>query len=66
MSLAYLTDLPGQANVIYSFKPVVTASDGTVRVPIWRKGECITADQYEVVRDTSMRLRYGTRTVARA
>jgi len=41
-------------------------SDGTVRVPIWRKGECITPDQYEVVRDTSMRLRYGTRTVARA
>ena len=40
--------------------------DGTVRVPIWRKGECITSDQYEVVRDTSMRLRYGTRTVARA
>src|SRR5438093_10621991 len=30
-------------------------SDGTVRVPIWRKGECITPDQYEVVRDTSMR-----------
>src|SRR5262245_21919711 len=40
--------------------------DGTVRVPIWRKGELITPDQYEVVRDTSMRLRYGTRTVARA
>jgi hypothetical protein len=41
-------------------------ADGTVRVPIWRKGECITPDQYEVVRDASMRLRYGTRTVARA
>src|SRR5262245_24904297 len=40
--------------------------DGTVRVPIWLKGERITPDQYEVVRDTTMRLRYGTRTVARA
>src|SRR4051812_11665357 len=40
--------------------------DGTVRTPIWLKGEHITPDQYEVVRDTSMRLRYGTRTVARA
>ena len=40
--------------------------DGTVRVPIWRTGESITPDQYEVVRDTSMRLRYGIRTVARA
>jgi raffinose/stachyose/melibiose transport system substrate-binding protein len=29
--LADLTDIPGQANVIDSFKPVVTASDGTVR-----------------------------------
>src|ERR1700704_4960202 len=41
-------------------------ADGTVRVPIWLKGEHITPDQYEVVRDTTMRLRYGTRTVARA
>src|SRR5205085_1767235 len=30
------------------------------------KGEPIGPDQYEVLRDTSMRLRYGTRTVARA
>ncbi|MDP3197311.1 ABC transporter substrate-binding protein [Tabrizicola sp.] len=30
-TLADLTDLPGQANVIDSFKPVVTAPDGTVR-----------------------------------
>ena len=41
-------------------------SDGTVRTPMWKKGEYITPDQYEVVRDTSMRMRYGTRTVARA
>ena len=40
--------------------------DGTVRTPIWLTGEHITPDQYEVVRDTSMRMRYGTRTVARA
>lgn len=40
--------------------------DGTVRTPIWLKGEHIGPDQYEVVRDTSMRMRYGTRTVARA
>ena len=37
--------------------------DGSVRTPIWLAGEHIGADQYEVVRDTSMRLRYGTRTV---
>ena len=41
-------------------------ADGTVRTPIWLTGEHITPDQYEVVRDTTMRMRYGTRTVARA
>ena len=40
--------------------------DGTVRTPIWKRGERITPDQYEVVKDVSMRMRYGTRTVARA
>lgn len=30
-TLANLTDLPGQANIVDSFKPVVTAPDGTVR-----------------------------------
>src|SRR3984893_16187844 len=40
--------------------------DGSVRTPIWLAGEHIGADQYEVVRDASMRLRYGTRTLARA
>src|SRR6266446_5812286 len=39
--------------------------DGTVRTPIWKQGEAITPDQYEVVKDTSMRNRYGTRTLAR-
>jgi len=40
--------------------------DGTVRTPIWQQGEIITPDQYEVVKDASMRNRYGTRTLARA
>ncbi|MFT7648394.1 MAG: hypothetical protein ACI8Y4_003146 [Candidatus Poriferisodalaceae bacterium] len=42
------------------------ATDGTVRTPIWLEGEEITPDQYDVVEDTSMKLRYGTRTLARA
>ena len=41
-------------------------TDGSVRLPIWQIGEQITADQYDLVRDTTKRLRYGTRTVARA
>ena len=41
-------------------------ADGTVRTPIWQQGEVITPDQYEVVKDASMRNRYGTRTLARA
>ena len=41
-------------------------ADGTVRTPMWKKGEYITPDQYEIKRDTSMRMRYGTRTVAHA
>ena len=40
--------------------------DGTVRTPIWKKGETISPREYEVVKDTSMRNRYGTRTLARA
>jgi pimeloyl-ACP methyl ester carboxylesterase len=40
--------------------------NGSIRTPLWLKGEYITADQYDVVNDTSMRARYGTRTVARA
>lgn len=41
-------------------------ADGTVRTPIWLRGERITADQYDVVTDPSMRLRYGNRVIARA
>lgn len=39
---------------------------GTVRTPMWKEGEVISADEYDVVQDTSMRDRYGTRTLARA
>jgi len=34
--------------------------DGTVRTPIWKTDELITADQYEVMEDKSMMERYGT------
>jgi acetyl esterase/lipase len=40
--------------------------DGSVRTPIWQKGEYVTPDQYEVVKDTAKRMKYGTRTSARA
>jgi hypothetical protein len=40
--------------------------DGSIRTPIWKEGEHITPDQYEIKRDTAMRMRYGTRTVAHA
>ena len=39
-------------------------ADGTVRTPIWLRGETITADQYEVKRDDSHREIYGTRRYA--
>src|SRR3954471_22132589 len=41
-------------------------ADGSVRTPIWVAGEHVTRDQYEIVRDTSKRMKYGTRTHARA
>ena len=40
--------------------------DGTIRTPTWLTGEHITPDQYEVIRDSSLRERYGTRTVLHA
>jgi len=40
--------------------------DGTVRTPIWQRGEYVTPDHYELVRDTGKRMKYGTRTSARA
>lgn len=49
----------------------VTASDHhkyslEVRTPIWLRGEYITPDQYEIVKDYSQRQRYGIRTLAKA
>src|SRR6266566_401590 len=35
--------------------------DGTVRTPIWKQGEVIAPDEYEIVKDPSKRNRYGTR-----
>jgi len=40
--------------------------DGSVRTPIWQKGEKITPDQYDVVQDASLRERYGTLIQAKA
>jgi hypothetical protein len=40
--------------------------DGTARAPIWRRGEYVTPDQYDLVEDTSKRMKYGTRRLARA
>ncbi len=37
-----------------------------VRTPIWLRGEHITPDQYDVIKDHSQRPRYGIRTLARA
>ena len=41
-------------------------SDGAARMPIWKKGEVITRDQYDLVHDDKLRARYGIRTFARA
>ena len=41
-------------------------ADGTVRTPIWKKDELITPEQYDVIKDSSIKDRYGTRTLARA
>lgn len=41
-------------------------ADGTVRTPIWKRGESITPDQYTVILDTEQRPRYGTRRLAKA
>jgi hypothetical protein len=40
--------------------------DGTVRTPLYKRGERVGPDQYDVIRDDSKRARYGTRTVAHA
>lgn len=40
--------------------------DGSVRTPLWKAREYITLDQYDVLRDDSLKARYGVRIVARA
>ena len=40
--------------------------DGSVRTPIWQKGEEISRDQYDIVTDTKQRPRYGIRRLAKA
>lgn len=40
--------------------------DGSARMPIWKRGEKIGRDQYDIVRDDKLRARYGTRSFARA
>ncbi len=40
--------------------------DGSLRTPIWLHGESVDRSEYDIVRDTSMRAREGTRILARA
>jgi len=40
--------------------------DGSVRTPIWLRGETIGRDEYDVIYDTGQRPRYGTRRLAKA
>jgi hypothetical protein len=40
--------------------------DGSVRTPIWLRGEEIRRDDYDIVYDTGQRPRYGTRRLAKA
>src|ERR1041384_165416 len=40
--------------------------DGSVRTPIWQRGEYVTPDQYVLVKDAGKRMKYGIRTSARA
>ncbi len=49
----------------------VTAHDHSkysleVRTPIWRRGEHIDREQYDIIKDDSKRPRYGVRTLAKA
>ncbi len=40
--------------------------DGSVRTPIWQRGEYVTRDQYDLIEDASKRMKYGVRHLARA
>ncbi|MGY9005176.1 MAG: hypothetical protein ACKVJQ_03600, partial [Alphaproteobacteria bacterium] len=47
--------------------PGDTVNDnGSVRTPIWKKGERVTPDQYTLVEDPTRLMKYGTRLYARA
>lgn len=41
-------------------------ADGTARMPIWKRGEVIGPDQYEMVTEGSLKKTYGTFQLARA
>jgi hypothetical protein len=40
--------------------------DGTARTPIWKAGETVAREEYELAQDMSLRMQYGTRFVVRA
>lgn len=40
--------------------------DGTARTPIWKQGESVGRDEYELIQDTRLRHQYGTRFLVRA
>lgn len=40
--------------------------DGSVRTPIWHKDKPITRDQYDLIKETSLRPKYGTLLLAKA
>lgn len=40
--------------------------DGTMRLPIWKRGETITPDQFDFVQDARLRHVYGTLQIAQA
>ena len=41
-------------------------ADGSLRTPIWLKGESVDRSDYDVIKDTTVRAREGTRILARA
>ncbi len=41
-------------------------ADGSVRTPLWLAGERVAREDYDLVKDTGKRMKYGTRHLARA
>ena len=41
-------------------------ADGSLRTPIWLRGEAVNRSEYDVIEDTTVRAREGTRILARA